>query len=141
MGSIIAQINAICKEEIANKMQQAVETAAKDLEDAMRESIDAEVYGTAISGDFARTGAFKDGWRAETTITDMNGHIDLHYNPIGSHLSVDESQDVTGSLDDLIIQGSGDIIPSEANYGRDYFTPVDAKAESIVNAAISKTLG
>lgn len=141
MPSIMAQINAICKEEISGKMQQAIQEAGNELEKAMKESIDSEVYGTAISGDFARTGAFKDGWEADVSTADIDGNIDLHYNPTGFHPSVNGFEDVTGSLDDLIIQGSGLAVPSEANIGRDYFTPVDQQAESIVNAVISKILG
>lgn len=138
--SVMAQIEAAFKQEMAQRMQAAADNAAQELEQEMRNSINSIVYGLGTSGDFARTYAFANSWQATGTAQGTNVHVELTYNGSGSHPSVDGTKDITGALDDVIMHGSGPAVQSAANAGRDYYTPVEAKAPEIVRRAIVSTL-
>ena len=140
--SIMVSVQAICQAEMEGRMQQAAQELKEELENKMRQSIDSVVYAAGTPEAFARTYAYREGWRADASASGLACTAMLKYMPTGSHPSVNGINDVTGYLDSIIIDsGSNPQVKSFANEPRDHFTQVDAEAESIANAIIKKCLG
>lgn len=126
----------LAKELVEKKMQYVGPAIEERLEQEMKQSIDSVVYSVGTSGDFDRTYAYRDAWKATATASGTDCHIEMKYVPTGSHPSVDGTSDVTGGLDEIVIHGSGPAVTSPANSGRDHFTSVEAKAPDIVREVI-----
>lgn len=137
-GSVEAVLAAIradfqaAGDDFKDKLNQEMEQSIRDI-----------VYGAGVPDRYIRTETYLQGWKqAEKTGSGSEWSVESHYHPTGAHPSWWDSADVTGGLDEIVIeQGSHPQVISFANEPRDHFLPVDDKAEQLAWECIKSRMG